>query len=157
MQAARLRQEDTGPGRQETFPGEAPEGGGTDAQRAPELQLQQGGKVLRAEAQAGRQAAGIWTDYGIGVGSDCLFWAGVSLQQGNTSCIIPEPEIGEEESAGQRTTHTGKNQPKLLPGKQGTSLEVWELMLDAAQSPDPPFRKQLCISVHFQLCLLICY
>lgn len=40
------------------------------------LQLWQEEKVLEAEVQVGRQSAGIWSDYGIGAGLVCLFWAG---------------------------------------------------------------------------------
>lgn len=81
--------------------------------------------MLEAEAQVGRQLAGIWSDYGIGAGSVLFVLGWCFLLLGNRSCTIPEPETGEKESAGQRITGVGKNQPNLFPGKQGTFLEAW--------------------------------
>lgn len=62
----------------------------------------------------------------IGLGQDYFVCSGlVFLRLGNTSCIIPEPRIGEQETAGQGMTYVGENQPNLFSRKQGAFLEVW--------------------------------
>lgn len=69
-------------------------------------------KLLGAEVQVGKQLAGTWSDYFMGLGE--FFF---SLRT-NTNCPIPEQELRHRSQKGHGRRYVHKDQPNLLPARQ---------------------------------------